>query len=305
MQTDQPDIDQQIATARALYYPSRRPSSEGMESILHSLHPVLDQGFIRVVDYMGTDSCIVQAARVSYGKGTRATSTDRNLIRYLMRHHHTTPFEMLSIKLHVKLPIFVARQWIRHRMASVNEASGRYSILDNEFYLPTPSSLGVQSTTNKQGREDGGLSEDDQALILDILKDDAARCYNSYEELLDTNLSRELARMNLPTSLYTQWYWKTDLHNLMNFLRLRADSHAQQEIRAYASTIMDITRQWVPIAHEAFEDYRLNAATLSAQSLAVVRRMLSGEQVTEQTSGLRPREWNELQSALSTPASEE
>ena len=259
---------------------------------------------------MGDDAAIVQAARVSYGAGTRRARDDEALIRYLMRHRHTTPFEMCEIKLHVKLPVFVARQWIRHRTASVNEYSARYSLLDREFYIPEARHLAVQSTANRQGR--GATLEGAEAeRVRRLLAEDAERAYAHYLEMLNEDedgarrdetkpgLARELARIGLPLNVYTQWYWKIDLHNLFHFLLLRADPHAQYEIRAYAETILErIVRPWVPMAHRAFADYALGGARLSAGALAVVKRMLSGEDVTRAESGLGPREWRELMATL-------
>ena len=278
--------------------PTRRAVSEGMENQLHVAHHVLDHGFVRVVDYMGNDSAIVQAARVSYGEGTKHVSDDEKLIRYLMRHRHSTPFEMCEIKLHVKLPVFVARQWIRHRTANVNEYSARYSILDREFHIPEPSALASQSAVNAQGRGDP-LEASEAARALEILKDEAARCYGSYEELLSRHgLARELARMILPMNVYTQWYWKVDLHNLFHFLQLRADSHAQHEIRVYAEKIATIVADWVPFSWSAFEDYRLDSFTLSSKALDCIRRMLDGERVEQENSGLSKGEWRELLEAI-------
>ncbi len=271
--------------------------------------PVLDHGFIRVIDYMGDDGAIVQAARVSYGRGTKRVSEDAGLIRYLMRHRHSTPFEMCEIKLHVKLPIFVARQWIRHRMANVNEDSARYSVMDREFYLPAPEHLAVQSATNRQGRG-AVLDGAEAAEVLDLLRADAARNYDHYLLMLNEDeageprdaarqgLARELARMNLTLNAYTQWYWKSDLHNLLGFLSLRADAHAQYEIRAYAEALLPVIEAWVPAAYRAFLDYRLGAVTLSAGMLSVVRRMLAGEAVTQEESGISKREWAELVGSL-------
>ena len=297
-----PEQKAEIDAARATPRETLRATAPGMEAQLHVAHPVLDHGFVRVVDYMGDDSAIVQAARVSYGAGTRHVSNDAGLIRYLMRHWHSTPFEMCEVKLHVKLPLFVARQWIRHRTANVNEYSARYSILDREFYIPAPENLAAQSTTNAQGRG-AVLDGAEAARALEILKTDAARAYESYEALLggEQGLARELARMTLPANIYTQWYWKTDLHNLFHFLRLRADAHAQFEIRAYAETIGALVRDWVPEAWRAFEDYRLGGAHLSAQALDCLRRMLDGEEVTQETSGMNAREWREF-SELFAPA---
>ncbi|MFC0384741.1 FAD-dependent thymidylate synthase [Muricoccus vinaceus] len=304
---------QELAEAEAQRHETRRPVSPGLEAILFRPLPVLDHGFVRVVDYMGDDSAVVQAARVSYGRGTRAANEDRGLIRYLMRHRHSTPFEMCEIKYHVKLPIFVARQWIRHRMANINEYSARYSILDREFYLPAPEQLAAQSAVNRQGR--GAVLEGDQAAhVLDLLREDATRNYDHYLEMLNedaegrvieegrTGLARELARMNLTLNAYTQWYWKADLHNLLNFLALRADSHAQYEIRVYADAMLDTVRAWVPLVHEAFRDYRQGAVTLSAQMLAVVRAIAAGNAPAQEGSGLSKREWRELMEMLGREA---
>jgi len=286
-----------------------RPVVPNLEAILGREYPVLDHGFIRVVDYMGDDAAVVQAARVSYGARTRRVREDRGLIRYLMRHRHTTPFEMCSIKFHVKLPIFVARQWIRHRTASVNEYSARYSVLDREFYLPAPEDLAVQSKSNAQGREES-VSPDVADEIRRLLEQDARQAYSRYEWLLNEQpdgspvdpdrpgLARELARINLPLSTYTQWYWKVNLHNLLHFLLLRADPHAQTEIRVYAEAMLGIVRRWVPVVAEAFEDYRLGAAELSGPMLTVVRAWLAGEQVDREASGLGIREWRELHTLL-------
>ncbi len=274
-----PDQIAEIEAARATPRPTLRAVSEGMEAHLYRAQEVLDHGFVRVIDYMGDDAAIVQAARVSYGAGTKHVSNDEGLIRYLMRHWHSTPFEMCEIKLHVKLPVFVARQWIRHRTANVNEYSARYSILDREFYIPEPSQLAAQSTVNNQGRGDT-LQGEEAARVLEMLKSDAARSYDHYSEMLSQDgqqgLARELARMNLPMNIYTQWYWKTDLHNLFHFLRLRADAHAQYEIRVYADIIAQITRDWVPLAFAAFEDYRMGGVTLSGKAIEVLKRRLEG-----------------------------
>ena len=282
-----------------------RPVAPGIEKILYEVFAALDNGFVRVVDYMGDDQAIVQAARVSYGKGTTRVSEDRGLIRYLMRHRHSTPFEMCEIKLHVKLPMFIARQWIRHRTASINEYSARYSVLDKEFYIPEEKDLAVQSKSNKQGRGDT-LSAKDSEEALFLLKRDAEKSYETYEYLLNENqegevldnnrdgLSRELARINLTLNTYTQWYWKTNLHNLMNFIFLRADSHAQYEIRVYADIIYKIMESWVPITAEAFKSYRSGSVELSAEAIDVIKLMLSGNKVDQKESGLSLREWNEL-----------
>jgi thymidylate synthase (FAD) len=288
---------------------TKRVTSPELEKVLYEAIPVLDHGFIRVIDYMGDDTSIVQSARVSYGKGTKKVSTDEGLIRYLMRHWHSTPFEMCEIKYHVKLPIFIARQWIRHRTANVNEYSARYSILDKEFYIPAKEQLSAQATNNRQGRGDliTGQQADD---VLKILKDDAVRTYDNYEKMLNerfdgtiidekkTGLARELARMNLTLNSYTQWYWKTDLLNLMNFLFLRGDSHAQYEIRVYAEKMLDTVKKWVPITHSAFLDYRVGAAHLSSKGLKIVKSMILGKKVSQEESGLSKREWNELMNTL-------
>jgi thymidylate synthase (FAD) len=292
-----PDQLAEIEAARQTPRPTLRAVSEGMEAHLYRAHPVLDHGFIRVIDYMGDDAAIVQAARVSYGAGTKHVQNDEGLIRYLMRHWHSTPFEMCEVKLHVKLPVFVARQWIRHRTANVNEYSARYSILDREFYIPAPEQLAAQSTVNNQGRGEV-LQGEEAARVLDLLKSDANRAYDHYEAMLSQDgqqgLARELARMNLPANIYTQWYWKVDLHNLFHFLRLRADPHAQYEIRVYAEAIAACVRDWVPLAYAAFEDYRMGGVTLSGKAIAVVKRMLTGEVVTQETSGMSKGEWREF-----------
>ncbi|MEQ3626976.1 MAG: FAD-dependent thymidylate synthase [Celeribacter sp.] len=292
-----PDQQAEIDTQRATPSQTLRAVAPGMEAHLYTAHEVLDHGFVRVVDYMGDDAAICQAARVSYGRGTKSVSNDEGLIRYLMRHWHSTPFEMCEIKLHVKLPVFVARQWIRHRTANVNEYSGRYSILDREFYIPAPDQLAAQSVVNHQGRGET-LEGEEAARVLEILKADSNRAYDHYEQMIGTEgqdgLARELARMNLPANIYTQWYWKVDLHNLFHFLRLRADSHAQYEIRVYADAICNIVKDWVPAAYGAFEDYRLGGTTLSGPALSVLRRMLKGERVEQDDSGMSKREWREF-----------
>ena len=303
------DQKKEILDQQSQQTTTKRVTAPELEKILYQAMPVLDHGFIRVVDYMGNDSSIVQSARVSYGKGTKKVSTDSGLIKYLMRHWHSTPFEMCEIKYHVKLPIFIARQWIRHRTANVNEYSARYSILDKEFYLPNPENLAAQSKSNRQGR--GDIIEGKQAKeVLELLKSDSERTYENYEMMLnerfdgttiDENkkgLARELARMNLTLNTYTQWYWKTDLLNLMNFLRLRADSHAQFEIRAYADIMLETVKKWVPITHAAFMDYRVGGTEVSAKGKAVIQKLIKGEKVSVNESGLSKREWNELMTAF-------
>ena len=297
-----PDQLAEIDAQRAQSQTTLRTVSPGMESHLYTAYPVLDHGFVRVIDYMGDDAAICQAARVSYGKGTKSVQNDEGLIRYLMRHWHSTPFEMCEVKLHVKLPVFVARQWIRHRTANVNEYSARYSILDREFYIPAPDKVAAQSVVNNQGRGEV-LTGAEAAQVLEILKADSTRAYDNYEAMISQDgqqgLARELARMNLPANIYTQWYWKVDLHNLFHFLRLRADAHAQYEIRVYADEICKIAADWVPFAYRAFEDYRMGGATLSATALDCVRRMVAGEQVTQETSGMSKGEWREFEATLS------
>jgi thymidylate synthase (FAD) len=299
----------EIEAQRQATHETRRATVPAMEALLYQPIPVLDHGFIRVIDYMGDDAAVVQAARVSYGAGTKKIREDAGLINYLMRHRHTSPFEMCEVKLHAKMPIFVAREWVRHRVANLNEISARYSILDNEFYLPAPEQLGTQSRSNRQGRGET-LTGPESARVLEILREDAERAYGHYEEMLNENvagetldpaksgLARELARMNLSVNFYTQWYWKIDLHNLLHFLNLRTDPRAQYEIRVYADAILDVVKQWVPLTHAAFMDYRMGAYELSAKGLAVVRRLLRGEQVEREGTGMSPGEWRELMETL-------
>ena len=302
-------INSEIESLRNKKYYTIRPVSNNLEKILYSIFPVLNKGFLRVIDYMGNDSSIVQAARVSYGKGTKKVSEDRGLIRYLMRHRHSTPFEMCEIKFHVKLPIFVARQWIRHRTASINEYSARYSILEDEFYIPTKKNLSEQAISNKQGR--GDVIDDSLAKkILDILKNDSDNCYKNYSWMLNESnknsnydpnragLSRELARINLTLNTYTQWYWKTNLHNFMNFLSLRSDSHSQYEIRVYSDVMMKVLKKWVPLSYEAFNDYRVSSSEFSKLSIDVIKKLISGKKINHKESGLSKREWLELMSSL-------
>jgi thymidylate synthase (FAD) len=301
----QAEIDRQRGESAA----TRRAVSPGLEEVLYQAIPVLDHGFVRVIDYMGDDAAVVQAARVSYGRGTKKVSEDKGLIHYLMRHRHSTPFEMCEIKFHVKLPIFVARQWIRHRTANVNEYSARYSILDREFYVPAEENLAAQSASNRQGRGDV-LEGKEAAQVLDLLRTDATHAYDHYLTMLNESedgqkidesrqgLARELARMNLGLNFYTQWYWKVDLHNLMHFLSLRADAHAQYEIRVYADVMVDLLKRWVPLTAEAFVEHRLHGVTLSKSAWGAIKRMLTGETVTQEASGLGKREWNELQALL-------
>ena len=301
--------EKEIEEQKSQINKTKRVVSIDLENILYDVMPALDHGFIRVIDYMGNDSSIVQSARVSYGKGTKQVSTDNGLIRYLMRHWHSTPFEMCEIKYHVKLPIFIARQWIRHRTANVNEYSARYSILDKEFYLQSMENLAAQSSSNRQGR--GDILDGEQAKkVLDLLKNDAERTYNNYEtmlnerydgSLIDENqkgLARELARMNLTLNTYTQWYWKIDLLNLMNFLRLRSDHHAQYEIRVYADIMLDTLKKWVPITYDAFMDYRVGGTEVSSKGKEVIKKLINKENITLEKSGLSKREWNELMTSF-------
>lgn len=304
-----PEQQAEISALRTQKNTTIRDVSAGIEEMLYTPIPVLDHGFVRVIDYMGTDSAIVQAARVSYGKGTKKVNEDAGLINYLLRHRHTTPFEMCEIKFHIKLPIFIARQWIRHRTANVNEYSGRYSIMDKEFYIPAPEQLASQSKINHQGR--GEVLEGAEAQrVLELLRQDATNVYSHYEEMLnmDANeqvldeskdgLARELARMNLSLNYYTQWYWKIDLHNLLHFLSLRADSHAQYEIRVYAEAMLEVLKAWLPITYAAFMDYRVGGASLSAKGLNIVRKMLAGEEISQEQSGMSKGEWRELMTVL-------
>jgi thymidylate synthase (FAD) len=304
-----PQQTKEIEELRLTKSETARATVPALEDILYKPIPALDHGFIRVVDYMGDDSAIVQAARVSYGKGTKKVSDDAGLINYLLRHRHTTPFEMCEIKYHIKVPIFIARQWIRHRTANVNEYSARYSVLDREFYIPNLDQLAMQSTQNHQGR--GEVLQGDEAYrVLEILKEDAERNYDHYLEMLNEDakgiivnqnnqgLARELARMNLTLNAYTQWYWKIDLHNLLHFLSLRADSHAQYEIRVYADAMLETVKRWVPIAYKAFVQYHVGSVSLSAAALTVIKNMLSGKTVSCETSGMSKREWRELMATL-------
>jgi thymidylate synthase (FAD) len=300
----------EVAAQKTEVNKTLRKTVDDLEAILYEPIQVLDHGFVRVVDYMGDDSAIVQAARVSYGKGTKQVNLDAGLINYLLRHRHTTPFEMCEIKFHLKMPIFVARQWIRHRTANVNEYSARYSVMDNEFYIPSPEQLAAQSTKNHQGRGEEALTQEEAQRVIDILKGDSEQCYKHYEELMNRNsegeiinhdrkgIARELARMNLPINIYTQWYWKIDLHNLMHFLALRADSHAQYEIRVFAQAMLDIVKKWVPITYNAFMDHRVNATEISGKGIEVVKAMINGDFTDQESSGMSKREWSELMEKL-------
>ncbi len=273
-----------------------------MNEIVGKEFKCLDKGFVRLVDLMGSDESIVQAARVSYGKGTKTVSEDRNLIRYLMRHRHTSPFEMVEYKFHIKLPIFVARQWIRHRTANVNEYSGRYSIMPDEFYIPSKEDVRTQSKTNKQGRSEEPIPEEIAKEFLEDLQETQELLYQKYNDYLTKGIAREISRINLPLSTYTEWYWKIDLHNLLHFLELRLHPTAQFEIREYAKIIAQIVQATCPMAYEAFQDYRLNAITFSAPEIKILKKMIqyklpSFDEMLEM--GLTKREVEEFFSKLS------
>lgn len=300
------DLDQSSETL----VPTKRVVVPEVEAFLDKPIPVLDYGFVRLVDYMGSDASIVQAARVSYGKGTKRKSEDKGLIFYLMRHYHTTPFEMCEIKFHVKVPIFVARQWVRHRTANINEYSARYSILSKEFYMPDPAHMAAQSASNNQGREVDPMPADQVNSLLTLLRRDSLQCYDTYlahmnltesGDVMDEErdgLARELARMNLTLNYYTEFYWKIDLHNLFHFLRLRGDSHSQWEIQVYARAMQDVVKAWVPMAFEAFEEYRQGSASFSKSALSVVKKLIRGEAVRREETGLSQREWSEMMATL-------
>lgn len=266
-----------------------------MLSILEKEYKMLDHGFLRVIDFMGGDDAIVQSARVSYGSGTKAVSTDKALINYLVKHKHTSPLEMCEIKLHLKMPIFVARQWIRHRTASINEYSARYSVLSNQYYIPELERMQTQSKDNKQGSGEP-LSKELANKVRALLEEDAKKCYTDYEYFLseDVNFARELARMNLNLNYYTEFYWKIDLHNFLHFVNLRAHPHAQYEIRVYAEQMLEIAKLWCPFATEAFIEHVKEAKTFSKTQLEVIKKMIKGEAVNQETSGLSKRDWNEL-----------
>ena len=298
--------EREMAEARASSSTTRRATVPALEEIMFSAMPVLDRGFVRVVDYMGDDAAVVQGARVSFGRGTRQISGDRGLIRYLMRNRHSTPFELASIKIHLRAPVFVTRQWFRHRTASINEYSARYSVLDREFYVPAREVVAVQSQDNRQGRGEA-MDEDTSRRVIEVLRVDASRAYDNYLWMLNETeegetadparqgVARELARINLPVSVYTQFYWKTDLWNLLRFLALRADPHAQYEIRAYAEVILGVVGRWVPMVHEAFEDYMLHSASLSRQALGLLRAALASDRkISPAAHGLSGRELREL-----------
>ncbi|WP_044195798.1 FAD-dependent thymidylate synthase [Ehrlichia japonica] len=276
---------------------TRRIVVPELEKILYKEHKVLDKGFVRLVDYMGSDESVVQAARISYGRGTKSVSQDAALISYLMRHSHTTPFEMCEIKFHIKLPIFVARQWVRHRTANVNEYSARYSVLDHEFYIPEYDQIAKQSEDNAQGRG-SNLSDEDAKYVADLLVHDSNMVYETYNKFLEKSVSREIARVNLTLNYYTEWYWKIDLHNLLHFLKLRSEANAQYEIRLYAKTMLDIVKKWVPLTYTAFVEYCLESQNFSKSALDVVRKLIAGEKIVREDTSIGKREWRELMAIL-------
>ncbi|MFP4528039.1 MAG: FAD-dependent thymidylate synthase [Candidatus Kapaibacterium sp.] len=272
-------------------------SKSKIREIIGREYRCLDKGFVRLIDVMGDDAAIVQAARVSYGKGTKSVREDRGLIRYLMRHRHTSPFEMVEFKFHVKLPIFVARQWIRHRTANVNEYSGRYSEMRDEFYIPEAGDLRAQSEINRQGRSDDALDSANSENLLKSIKSHQRAAFGHYQDMIDSGLAREVARINLPLSVYTEWYWKIDLHNLLHFLKLRLDAHAQQEIRVYARAIAEMVEAACPIVWEAFKDFSLGGVSLSRPEQKAIAGVLAAHPIDEESlkkSGLSASEAREF-----------
>ena len=288
-----------------------RVISPAAEAILDQPFPVLDHGFVRLVDYLGGDGRIVQSARVSYGDGTKSVREDRALIDYLLRNRHTSPFEQVIFTFHVKMPIFVARQWIRHRTARLNEISGRYSIMKDEFYVPRAHEVRYQSSSNRQGGSERDVPEELTGRVIGVLKDEQARIYRDYEDLIEEGVARELARINLPLSLYTELYWQIDLNNLFHFLRLRMDWHAQYEIRAYGDAIAKMVQAVAPMAYDAFEEHILHAHTFSRQELDVLRLAIDPQTLAEaiRASGMRRSRQRELLAKLgletSAPVSNE
>lgn len=249
------------------------------EQILDKALPVHEHGFVRLIDYLGNDDRIVQAARVSYGEGTKSFRQDRGLINYLLRNEHTSPFEQVTLTFHLKMPIFVARQWVRHRTASLNEISGRYSVMREEFYLPADADIAVQSTENKQGRSADPADPEVRQRVRDALERGQREAYAAYSALLSDNIARELARINLPLSTYTEFYWRMDLHNLFHFLKLRLDAHAQKEIRDYAEVVFDLAKRVAPLACDAFVEYGLAAIPFSQTEVAALKELLAGRDV--------------------------
>jgi thymidylate synthase (FAD) len=252
---------------------------EDAEALIDQEIPVLDKGFVRLVDYMGGDERIVQAARVSYGTGTKSYRQDRGLIHYLLKNEHTSPFEQVQLTFHCKMPIFVARQWVRHRTARLNEISGRYSIMKDEFYLPDSHQMRTQSADNKQARSEEQLEAGLSHSMIEEMRTDQERLYAHYEGMIEAGLAREIARTNLPLSLYTEWYWQIDLHNLLHFLRLRMDPHAQFEIRAFAEAMARCARAVAPLAFEAFEEHTLGAVKFSKAECSALVAMLEGRPI--------------------------
>ena len=301
-------IQKEIDSVSKNKFLTKRVIAPKLEKVLYKSFKALDHGFVRVIDYMGNDSSIVQAARVSYGKGTKQLNQDKSLINYLLSHRHSTPFEMNEIKFHVKLPIFVARQWIRHRTANVNEYSARYSILDNEFYIPNSKELKPQSKTNNQGRS-GDLDENEKKMYMRVLRENSKDSFQKYNFLLNQNddeaksdldrqgLTRELSRIVLPLNSYTQWYWKIDLHNFMHFLALRFDEHAQYEIRVYAEIMMNLMKKWVPLTYEAFLKNRLDSLVLSSEAIKFIKNKFHGKSNKE--TKISKREVDELKKIFS------
>ena len=295
--------EKEIKNLRSQTFSTKRVTVKRVESILYKKFKVLDHGFVRVIDYMGDDSSIVQAARVSYGKGTKKINQDKSLINYLLSHRHSTPFEMNEIKLHIKLPIFIARQWIRHRTANVNEYSARYSILEREFYIPTLENLQTQSKTNNQGRGEN-IRDNEAKEKLNLIKKNSDQTFDNYSFLLNEDssgniidqsndgIARELARMTLPLNTYTQWYWKIDLHNLMHFLSLRFDAHAQYEIRVYADIILNVMKKWVPLTYDAFLRYRMEGFSMSSEGVNFLKSILKNEKFDKKR--ISNREINEI-----------
>lgn len=247
------------------------------EALMDQEIKVLDHGFIRLIDYMGSDARIVQTARVSYGAGTKTIREDAGLIDYLLRHEHTSPFEHVVFEFHCKMPIFVARQWIRHRTARLNEISGRYSVMNPEFYLPPRDKISLQSKDNKQGRNPDDVPAELQDKVLELLKQDQGSVYANYSEMINDDIARELARINLPLSTYTEWYWQMDLKNMFHFLKLRMDSHAQWEIQEYGRAIATVVRAVCPLAYASFERHMVNGARFSSDEIAAINQMLAGQ----------------------------
>ncbi|QEK39330.1 FAD-dependent thymidylate synthase [Candidatus Nesciobacter abundans] len=274
---------------------TKRAMSHELEKILFEEIKVLDQGFVRVIDYMGNDSSIVQAARISYGKGTKTQSSDAGLINYLFKNAHTSVFEMCEIKLHIKAPIFVARQWLRHRTANVNEYSARYSEMEDSFYLPNKEDIKGQDKTNKQARGlelEDSIKQESQDMIHNL----NTESYKAYLSLLEKGVARELARGILPTNIYTQFYWKIDLNNLLRFVMLRSSNHSQQEIKAYSDTIKHILKLWTPMVYNAFTNF--NQMSLSANAIEVIKKAIKGEKVSREGTSIGKSEWKSLEEAF-------